>query len=358
MVFACLSILLSVYFSWQLIAPLGKTSLLLLFLFLAIVNSALSGGKSGLLITFISAGSIAIFSASDFSIYPKNIIAIYELVLYFSCGISVSFVIDHFRKTNLVNEFKRKNQEIGERLDAVELEKHKLAYEVKLRDEFLSIASHELKTPLTSMLLKIQLILHNIRNVSLANFSVENLLKMLITAEGQTKRLAKMITDLLNISLITTGRLDVAKEQVDLVQIVKEVVEEFKERFESGGYKVMVKTVDSLPLKVDKMRIVQAVSNLVSNAIKYGQGKPLEVEVSERRNVAKIMIKDQGIGISRDQQKRIFELFERAVNGTEYRGLGVGLYIAHQIILAHGGKIKVDSRVNHGSTFTIELPIA
>ncbi len=282
---------------------------------------------------------------------------VYESLLFMSTGVFISLAIDHFRKSDLVNEYKNQNRIIGEELKLVESERDKMKMEVRQRDEFLSIASHELKTPLTSMLLKIQLILHNIRNVTLANFSVQSLMEMLVTAEVQTKRLAKMINDLLNVSLITTGRLDLQKENTDLVQTVKGVIEEFSEKLTTGRYSINLKAEKSQIVYVDKLRFEQVITNIMSNAIKYGKSKPIDIEVKKMREKAKISIADHGIGIYPEQQKRIFKLFERGTNGYEYKGLGVGLFIANQIILAHNGKISVKSNPGHGSLFTIELPL-
>ncbi len=207
------------------------------------------------------------------------------------------------------------------------------------------------------MLLQLQTALHNIRNVSLANFSVEKLLKMLESAEQQTNRISKMINDLLNVSLITTRKLDLELREVDLSKLTKEVVESFSERLEHEGYKLKLDADSSVVGKWDKIRIEQAVSNLLSNAIKYGDRKPIEVKVTNHNETAKISVVDHGIGIPTEHRENIFALFERAPPQDKYKGLGVGLYITNQIVKAHHGNIRVDSRENKGSTFTIELPL-
>src|SRR5262249_7933662 len=154
----------------------------------------------------------------------------------------------------------------------------------------LSIASHELKTPLSAMLLQIQTALYNIRNVSLANFSVEKLLKMLQSTEQQTKRLSKMINDLLNISLITTDRFDLEKEKIDLSQLTKDVVERFAERAEREGSPIRLQTEKKVIGNWDKLRIEQAVTNLITNAMKYGDNKPITVNVGNINGMAIIKV--------------------------------------------------------------------
>jgi signal transduction histidine kinase len=207
------------------------------------------------------------------------------------------------------------------------------------------------------MLLRLQSILHNIRHVSLAKFSVENLLKGLETAEQQSHRLSRMINDLLNISLITTGKFNLERERTNLADLVKEVVSEFSEKLEADGYYLELKTDEPVICYVDKLRIEQVISNLLSNAVKYGNQKPIEIKVEKNSHNAKISVKDHGIGIHKSNANRLFMLFERGVADDYKKGLGVGLYIANQIIKAHKGTIKVKSRPNFGSEFTLELPL-
>jgi signal transduction histidine kinase len=280
-----------------------------------------------------------------------------ELLISLLVGTLSSIVIEKAKNTSEAREFKRKEKEFVEYLEHLQKQNDVFKKEIKARDEFLSIASHELKTPLTAMLLQLQTALYNIRNVSLANFSVENLLKMLQSTEQQSKRLAKMINDLLNVSLITTGRIDLVTEDVDLSQLVNDVVDRFSEKAKKEGYEIKVKTEENVIGTFDKTRIEQVVTNLLSNAMKYGEKKPIAITVHKHNSTGKITIKDQGIGIPEAQQERVFELFERAVPNHDYKGLGVGLYISSQIVKAHNGKIHVESELHEGSTFTVELPL-
>ena len=167
-----------------------------------------------------------------------------------------------------------------------------------------------------------------------------------------------MINDLMDVSLITTGKMDLQLEDTDLVNVTKQVSMSFSEVLKKGKYKVKINTKSPVIGKWDKVRLEQVITNLFSNAIKYGSNKPIEIKILKNKNQGKFIIKDQGIGIPSKQQKVIFDLFKRAPGPGEYKkGLGVGLYISSQIVKIHGGKINVSSAPAKGTTFTIELPL-
>jgi signal transduction histidine kinase len=303
----------------------------------------------GLGVTTLYLGSIHT-SAYLFAIITRSILLIVE-------GALLSILIDLGKRQEHIAKYRHQARETKKQIEILTITNESLKKEIKLRDEFLSIASHELKTPLTSMLLQTQTALHNIRNVSLAHFSIESLLKMLESVEHQTKRLSKIISELFNISIMTTGNLVLERENCDLGKIVQGVLNDFETRFDREGYQVMFKAQKSIIGFWDKIRIEQAASNLISNAIKYGEKKPIEVTVKRHGNTAEILIEDHGIGISKKKQKDIFGLFERGVSSEDYKGLGVGLYITEQIIRAHKGTIHVSSKENGGTKFIVKLPI-
>lgn len=250
-------------------------------------------------------------------------------------------------------------KEIAERI-AVAIDNAMLYQEtreaVKARDEFLSIASHELKTPLTSMLLQLQSVLHSIKNQSLATFSIERTMQMLESTINQSKRLGKLVNDLLNYSLISTGRLQLEKEKTQLDKIASDVVSRFAEQAKKTSTPINLFLENSVTGNWDRVRLEQVVTNLITNAIKYGAGKPVEVLVKDSKYHATLIVRDHGIGIPQDQQRKVFDRFERGSIKGGYKGLGVGLYIVNQIVQAHGGKIALASKPKEGTTFTIELP--
>jgi signal transduction histidine kinase len=329
--------------------PQTAATLDLILLFLpGVILLAWGGGyKSGILATIISGIAIGYLFPSP------NLL---EIFLFLLEGILISLVIEKGRRQH-THTFHLNKEDLTEKVKKLEEDYAIAKKEIRARDEFLSIASHELKTPLTSMLLQTQTALYSIRNVSLAHFSINNLLKMLESVENQTKRLSKMINDLLSTSLITTGNLQLVYEKVDLDAVVADVIEEFSTRIQREGYELTYSKQESITGQWDKIRIEQAVSNLISNAIKYGDRKPIEVAIKKENNSALIIVKDHGIGIAKEQHEKIFGLFERAVSPTEYKGLGVGLYITKQIVKAHGGSISLSSKVGKGTTFTIKLPL-
>jgi len=347
-----------VFAAWQLPHFTGETSLYLLFLFAITLNAWMGGLKTGLIVTISGTiSAIVFFLASGMDDSSKLLFSTLNITLFTLLGVLISFVIEKYKHTDEVTEYRKKNNHYKNQLATIEVEVGKMKEEIRMRDEFLSIASHELKTPLTTMLLKIQMLLHNIRNVSLANFSVENLMNQLETAEDQTKRLSRMISDLLNVSLITTGKLNLELSKENITAIVEEVSNEFTEKMAKDGYEFQLIAPESIEMSVDKIRISQVLTNLISNSMRYGNGKPIEVTVKRKNNVAYIIVKDHGLGIEKEAQEKIFKLFERGNPKNGIKGLGVGLFICNQIVKAHGGTITVNSEVDNGSVFTVALPI-
>lgn len=228
---------------------------------------------------------------------------------------------------------------------------------LRTRDEFLSIASHELKTPLTSILLNLQLILHKIHNAANEKVEISEIVSMIEVSKKQSERMSRLISDLLNISVISTGRLQVEREPMDLSGLVDDILNRFSVQFEKAHMKVILKNRKPVWGHWDKIRLEQVISNLISNAVKYGKSKPLTVEVTHEHGKAIVKIRDQGIGIKEKDMVHIFERFKRAVSSKDFKGLGVGLYISRQIIEAHGGTLTVKSVERRGSTFTVELPL-
>ncbi len=230
-----------------------------------------------------------------------------------------------------------------------------LKHAVQTRDEFLSIASHELKTPLTSLKLNSQNIGKKIENEALEP-KFKGLLKRAMQSNSrQVDRLSKLVEDLLDVSQINYGKLNICKEEADLYEITEEVTTRF---LESGANIELNADLMLSSVPADKFRIEQVIANLLTNAVKYGLGKKIIVNVSENDGHAEISVKDFGIGISEENKTKIFDRFERAVNRNEVSGMGLGLYISKEIIEAHGGSIIVESGKGSGSLFTMKLPLA
>jgi PAS domain S-box-containing protein len=225
---------------------------------------------------------------------------------------------------------------------------------VRARDEFLSIASHELRTPLTSMHLQMQSLLRTVHQAREAP-SRERLESKLEVVDRQERRLAKLVDRLLDISRLTAGRLELELEEVDLAALVRDVAARFEEDFRRAGSPLHVQAEGPVIGLWDRMRLEEVVTNLLSNALKYGGGKPVEVSLEARSDRLLLRVRDQGVGIALEDQERVFERFQRV---SDYRqgGLGLGLWIVRRILEAMGGCIHLESRPGAGATFTVELP--
>jgi signal transduction histidine kinase len=184
----------------------------------------------------------------------------------------------------------------------------------------------------------------------------DKLASKIAVVQRQTERLAAFVDDLLDVSRIRSGRLDVHPEQVDMALLVREEVERLHPMLQRANCPVLLESPNTLMARADPVRVRQVVDNLLSNAGKYGSGRPVAVRISGDAEHALLAVSDQGIGIAEEDQARIFERFERAVGSQHYGGLGLGLWITKQLVQAMGGEIAVQSQPGQGSTFVVRLP--
>jgi len=215
------------------------------------------------------------------------------------------------------------------------------------------MASHELKTPLTSLKLQLQLL-----GKHLTKQGISDATPALSRMEVQVKQLERLISELLDVSKIQAGRLEYVWETVNLDALLREVAETMQQM--SATHTIVVRGAPAGSLVGDQDRLEQVFTNLLSNAIKYAPDEPLiEMEVSRSTETVTIRVRDQGIGIPQEQREKIFERFYRAFDPSRRAvpGLGMGLYIAVEIVKGHGGTITVDSEVGKGSTFQVTLPL-
>jgi PAS domain S-box-containing protein len=232
---------------------------------------------------------------------------------------------------------------------------------VRSRDDFLSIASHELKTPITSLKLQAQIARRSYES-GRETYHPKQVDQMMELIERQADRLNRLVDDMLDIAHIRSGRLNVLKDTVRLDKVVAEVVERFGPILKQAGSTVSFEAQAMLEGNWDRVRLEQVVTNLLTNAMRYGNKKPVTVVVSkspQAPDMARLEVRDLGMGISPNSRDRIFNRFERDVNNNEVSGLGLGLFIARQIVEAHGGHIWAESPgINQGSTFIVEIPLA
>jgi signal transduction histidine kinase len=225
---------------------------------------------------------------------------------------------------------------------------------VKLRDEFLSIASHELRTPLTSLQLQVSGLQRNLKR---PDMTLPKVREKLEAVDRHVERLTALVNALLDVSRASAGRVKLDLEEIDLVTVVREVAARFQPDLANAGCYLSLELPERLVGTSDRMRLDQIVTNFLSNAVKYGAGKPIEVALRSEHGRAILSVRDHGIGIAPPDQARIFERFARAVSVEHYGGLGLGLWIVHVYVEAMGGRIHVASEPGQGSVFTVELPL-
>ncbi|MFP2925123.1 ATP-binding protein, partial [Pyxidicoccus sp. 3LG] len=227
---------------------------------------------------------------------------------------------------------------------------------VRARDQFLSTASHELRTPLTTLRLQSQSLLRVTRErPSCSSDQLEPRAEVIVR---QVERLGHLVDELLDISRVREGRLSFHLEDLDLSEVARDVAVRFREELAQSGSPLVMRSEGSARGHWDRLRLEQVVTNLLSNAIKYGRGGPITLTVTGDANTARLVVRDEGIGIAEGDQARIFERFERAVSEKQFGGLGLGLWIVREILAGMGGTISVLSQPGSGSAFTVELPRA
>lgn len=234
----------------------------------------------------------------------------------------------------------------------IERQNSELNRAVVMRDEFLSVASHELKTPLTPIQLHLQTLM---RQATRDN--ALGLMPRIQILDRQVHRLSKLVDDLLNISRLSTRKVELNYEEVDLVELVKDVVERYQAEAIKNGCELKLWSTAPVVGLWDSSRLEQVLVNLISNALKYGAGMPVELTVGQQGDRAVFVIRDHGIGIREEDISRIFKRFERAVSERHYGGFGLGLWIVREILASLGGTISAQSQLGQGARFIVELPL-
>jgi PAS domain S-box-containing protein len=227
---------------------------------------------------------------------------------------------------------------------------------LRIRDEFLSIASHELKTPLTAL----QLELYGMR-APIEKNGDERLGRKLARAARSSDRLSRLLEMLLDVSRIAGGRLTLKREPFDLRPALEQLVETMQGIAAQAGCVLSFHPSPETGPTVgnwDRLRIEQVAMNLLSNAFKYGAGQPVTLSVCRDGDEAVIQIRDHGPGVPLGDLDRIFERFERATALRNLGGLGLGLYVSREIVHAHGGSIAGCTLADGGACFTVRLPLA
>jgi PAS domain S-box-containing protein len=233
----------------------------------------------------------------------------------------------------------------------------KLEKAVHVRDEFISVASHELKTPVTALKLQTDLTTRKIRRGVIGTLERDNMLRLLDGTNRQLDQLTRLIEDMLDVARLATGRLKLELKPSNLASVSRDAFDAFAPQFLLAHVPATFSVISEPSVNVDVFRVEQVLTNLLSNSLKYGNGEPVHVEVGEQGGEAFVRVTDQGIGMEPGVQAAVFERFARAMCDRSVSGLGLGLYIGRQIAQSHGGRIEVESELGIGSKFSVVLPL-
>ncbi|CAI8794055.1 Histidine kinase [Pseudomonas sp. IT-347P] len=273
----------------------------------------------------------------------------------------VNVFVDLYRQSKALKQqlealeqARREQEALLQQLQSTQLE---LEQAVRMRDDFMSIVAHEVRTPLNGLILETQLRKMHLARDNAAAFTLDKMHAMVDRDERQIKSLIRLIEDMLDVSRIRTGKLSIRPSRFDLVQLVSNLLQNFAQQIEAAETEVSFTAPAPVEGNWDEFRIEQVVTNLLTNALRYGGRSPIQVRVYREGEEARIEVQDHGIGISKENQKRIFQQFERVSAKTVVAGLGLGLFISEQIVAAHGGSIVVESEINEGAQFRVCLPI-
>ena len=275
-------------------------------------------------------------------------------------------------KVNVFVELYRQSKAMKQQVEALEqsrreqetllaqlqLTQVELEHAVRMRDDFMSIVSHEVRTPLNGLILETQLRKMHLARDNAAAFTMDKMHAMVERDERQIQSLIRLIEDMLDVSRIRTGKLSIRPAQFDLTQTVAQLLQSFAAQISAAQSAVNFNPGPPVVGQWDEFRIEQVISNLLTNALRYGANKPIDVTVYIEGNQAVVDVRDQGIGISQENQQRVFQQFERVSASQVAAGLGLGLFISEQIVAAHSGTISVQSELGEGALFRVCLPLA
>ncbi|MHC8394805.1 hybrid sensor histidine kinase/response regulator [Pseudomonas sp. LB3P93] len=273
----------------------------------------------------------------------------------------VNVFVDLYRQSKAmkqqVEELEQARREQEALLKQLQTTQNELEQAVRMRDDFMSIVAHEVRTPLNGLILETQLRKMHLARDNASAFTLDKMHAMVDRDERQIKSLIRLIEDMLDVSRIRTGKLSIRTTKFDLVQLVSNLLQNFAPQVDAAECSVTFTAEQPVVGNWDEFRIEQVISNLLTNALRYGGKSRIDVRVYCHEGQARVEVQDRGIGISEENQKRIFQQFERVSAKTVVAGLGLGLFISEQIVAAHGGSIAVESKINEGALFRVCLPL-
>ncbi|OGB00321.1 MAG: hybrid sensor histidine kinase/response regulator [Burkholderiales bacterium RIFCSPHIGHO2_12_FULL_61_11] len=259
------------------------------------------------------------------------------------------------RKQVQALEKSRQEQEVL--LQQLQATQGELQRAIRMRDEFMSVVAHELLTPLNTLFLEAQLRKVELDRGNIAIFDAAYLQEMVTRDQRQIQSIMSLIDDMLDISRIRSNRLSIRPRQVELSALLARVVGNLSNQAAAAGIPITLQADQPVTGFWDEFRIEQVLINLLTNTLRYGNAQPVDIRLTALADGARIDVRDQGMGIAKQDQERIFEQFERAVENDSSGGLGLGLYISRQLVEAHGGTLNVQSQLGEGAVFTVTLPL-
>lgn len=227
---------------------------------------------------------------------------------------------------------------------------------VQARDEFLSVGAHELRTPLTSLRLQVELTSRTTEKLPPDLPVRSELTGRLESLRRQLARLELLVSQLLDVSRLNAGRLELHPEDLDVADVAREVLERFQPELERRDVPLALTGKREVPARVDRLRLEEVLTNLVSNALRYGRDQPVEVQLDADDAEVTIAVRDRGLGIGPEDQTRLFQPFAQLDSTRHSGGMGLGLWIVRNMVEAMGGRIALTSEVSVGSTFAVTLP--
>ena len=326
------------------------------FLILSVLFTALFWGVGPAILAVILSTLLLdyYFISPVGQLFAKTWLDASQLLPYIISGLTIALITAQRERARL--KALATEQELQAYAAELEATNKKLEEANETKDRFLSIASHELKTPITTIRGQAQLMIRRLAKQH--DPEMEEIGTTLNKINDQTKRLTTLIDELMDVSSIRAGKVELHKRKCDLKDVCREVVED--QRLLTGRVITLDGPSEPMKMQVDCERLAQVFVNLVGNAVKYSpEENPVEVSIGKQDLGALVQVRDHGKGIPRDQQERIFETFYRTpdTQTSSKRGLGLGLAIAKDIIERHEGRIWCESEPGQGSTFFVELPL-
>ncbi|MDL2358003.1 MAG: ATP-binding protein, partial [Pseudomonadota bacterium] len=258
------------------------------------------------------------------------------------------------RQVAELEQSRKEQQLLLEQLNGTQLE---LQRSLRMRDDFMSLVAHELRTPLNTLFLESQMRILQLQRGNFDALGPDRLPAMIARDQRQIQSMIRLIDDMLDVSRMRSGSLSIRPTEFELTGLLKRVISDLA--LQATGYGSTLTLRPHAPVAGcwDEFRIEQVIINLLTNALRYGGGKPIEIALEAGEHAVRIDVVDAGIGIAAADLQRIFEPFERGSGSGDVKGLGLGLAISRQLAESHGGRLSVASDGISGSTFSLTLPL-